>query len=560
MDNRQYVAGKRYQLAGSGCTSAASSITVNNLFLPDPAGTSITMAMFGAVGYATLEPVTSKVEFISFTGITDNGDKSFTLTGVTRGLDFKAPYTNVPANQIAHSGGSILIFSNSPQVYDNFANKNNDETIVQTWTFTNPNVPRMDGSHAYIAGEEEFFATKRYVDGVVTVGAPDASTTQKGIVQEATAAQIDAGTAAGSTAARLFMNPAQWQAGSTYALIPTQGQKNALPGDDTSITLGTGNKFVTQTGLQNQAEISGTSTGNSSTALGNFTVTINSPGVFTLNNHNLIVGDTVVLSTTGALPTGLSAATTYYVISAGLTTNNFELSATRGGSAINTTGSQSGVHSITLTTSNYLMTPVPQPTVYASGQEFNIIANFDNSFVTGAILTTVQIGTLGRVVLLKNATQNLAPGDIKNGQVFKIKYDGTNFQLLSPTAQGLLGLFNNGIATYDMSTSSGGQNIAHGLSVTPKFIRLSASWVVNAANAPSTGIGVYNGTTTSGIYFTTVNSGLAGESSTNILTLSSNSGNSQVATVTVDGTNIILSWTKAGSPTGTAQIMFEAFA
>ena len=76
------------------------------------------------------------------------------------------------------------------------------------------------------------------------------------------------------------------------------------------------------------------------------TVTIASPAVFTYSNHGFVVGDTVYLETSGALPTGLSADTPYYVIASGLTTNTFELSATRGGSAINTSGSQSGSHSL----------------------------------------------------------------------------------------------------------------------------------------------------------------------------------------------------------------------
>jgi microcystin-dependent protein len=79
---------------------------------------------------------------------------------------------------------------------------------------------------------------------------------------------------------------------------------------------------------------------------GTVAVTIASPAVFTLNNHGLIAGDIVYLETTGALPTGLSPDTPYYVISSGLTANAFELSTTRGGSAINTSGSQSGTHAL----------------------------------------------------------------------------------------------------------------------------------------------------------------------------------------------------------------------
>src|SRR3954447_13653633 len=81
-------------------------------------------------------------------------------------------------------------------------------------------------------------------------------------------------------------------------------------------------------------------------SLGTFTITIASPGVFTLNSHGLVAGDAVYLTTTGALPTGLSANTIYYVISAGLSANAFELSTSRGGSAINTSGSQSGTHTL----------------------------------------------------------------------------------------------------------------------------------------------------------------------------------------------------------------------
>lgn len=51
------------------------------------------------------------------------------------------------------------------------------------------------------------FATKEYVDGVAVAGAPNASTTVKGIVEEATQAEVRARTAAGGTAARLFINP-----------------------------------------------------------------------------------------------------------------------------------------------------------------------------------------------------------------------------------------------------------------------------------------------------------------------------------------------------------------
>lgn len=78
-----------------------------------------------------------------------------------------------------------------------------------------------------------------------------------------------------------------------------------------------------------------------------FTVTIATPGVFTSNTHGLIAGTRLTLGTTGALPTGLATSTTYYVLAAGLTANDFQLSLTDGGAAINTSGVQSGVHTFT---------------------------------------------------------------------------------------------------------------------------------------------------------------------------------------------------------------------
>jgi hypothetical protein len=74
-----------------------------------------------------------------------------------------------------------------------------------------------------------------------------------------------------------------------------------------------------------------------------FTVTIASPAVLS-SSVTLVNGMELVFDTTGALPTGLNVGQIYYVINASGGTCN--LSATSGGSAITTTGTQSGVHTI----------------------------------------------------------------------------------------------------------------------------------------------------------------------------------------------------------------------
>ena len=77
------------------------------------------------------------------------------------------------------------------------------------------------------------------------------------------------------------------------------------------------------------------------------TITIASPGVFTVPTTALPAGTSLILTTTGSLPTGLTSGVTYYVINpSGLT---FQLSTSPIGSPITTTGAQSGVHTATPT-------------------------------------------------------------------------------------------------------------------------------------------------------------------------------------------------------------------
>jgi hypothetical protein len=92
---------------------------------------------------------------------------------------------------------------------------------------------------------------------------------------------------------------------------------------------------------------------------GTVTLTIASPCVITLTTA-LTAGTEIKLATTGALPTGLTAGTSYYLTNVvGLTAN---LTASAGGTAINTSGSQSGVQSI----SSIETVPIIQNYLYVS--------------------------------------------------------------------------------------------------------------------------------------------------------------------------------------------------
>ncbi len=82
--------------------------------------------------------------------------------------------------------------------------------------------------------------------------------------------------------------------------------------------------------------------------VGATTMTLATPGVLTLTGHGFATGDAVYLTTTGALPTGLSANTRYFVVR--IDANTFSLATTYANAIANTriatSGSQSGTHSL----------------------------------------------------------------------------------------------------------------------------------------------------------------------------------------------------------------------
>jgi cytolysin (calcineurin-like family phosphatase) len=82
------------------------------------------------------------------------------------------------------------------------------------------------------------------------------------------------------------------------------------------------------------------------------TITIATPGVVSWTSHGLFGGQKIQLTTTGALPTGLSTSTTYWVIP--IDANSFKLATSlanaQAGTAIATSGTQSGTHTATALT------------------------------------------------------------------------------------------------------------------------------------------------------------------------------------------------------------------
>jgi len=99
-----------------------------------------------------------------------------------------------------------------------------------------------------------------------------------------------------------------------------------------------------------------------------FTVSIGNPALVTSAGHGLSVNDKIVFETTGALPTGLSVGTTYYIIAGGFGADAFSVALTQGGSAIVTSGSQSGTHTL----SKQLTITIPTATTIPNGGHYKI--------------------------------------------------------------------------------------------------------------------------------------------------------------------------------------------
>jgi hypothetical protein len=116
-----------------------------------------------------------------------------------------------------------------------------------------------------------------------------------------------------------------------------------------------------------------------------------------------------------------------------------------------------------------------------------------------------------------------------------------------------------GITTRDITTASGTQTIAHGLGRVPKFVRIDGAVIISAAITQNC-VGIFDGTNNSGLCIAigegtstaatdavyssaTIALGFSPLVATNVFT----GANRQTGVITVDATNIIITWTKTGT-------------
>jgi len=130
------LAGTTYFLSGSGINSSATSITLQSLTVPQT-GKTILDAELSDTFYITLEPGNrTRQELVSCTTVVQNAGGTATISGCSRGLLPFTPYTASTTYAFSHAGGSQVIFSDPPQLFNQYFAKSNDETVTGDATFS----------------------------------------------------------------------------------------------------------------------------------------------------------------------------------------------------------------------------------------------------------------------------------------------------------------------------------------------------------------------------------------------------------------------------------------
>jgi len=400
-----YPAGGTTFSLQSSVSSTQTTITLTS-FNIQPTGDAITMALMNtSIAYGTIAPKTSQSEFISFTGVTANADGTFTLTGVTRGLDKTYPFTEDTDFKLPHAGGSQFILSDAPQVFNKYGALVNANTWSGIQTFSTQPI-----STAGLPTGSTDLATKAYVDNTAT-----GTTNINRIIVAGTAGEtiaVDQLVYLKASDGRWWLADADSAATSENVQLGIAQGAGSAAGAITSGVLISGlNTFSALTlTADTKYYVSNTAGGFSSTP-GTKEVTVGESQttttfLFSPNNDQQITEDQQdALAGDNGTP---SSANTY----------------------VTQTGLQIGaeVYAADAQASDtYVITLSPVPAAYVTGMVINFKANTVN---TGA--ATINVNSLGAKTIVKGVNTTLADGDIAAGQIVKIIYDGTNFVLQNP--------------------------------------------------------------------------------------------------------------------------------
>jgi hypothetical protein len=219
-------------------TSSALSFTVNNILGWD--GVALTAGQFGTLHYVCFRNSTNTLMEVVEIDATTIASASITIT--KRGLNFVGGTTSVAANQLAWPANDTLVdFGSDPAqlLTQGYIDKWTSETLPTGVIKTFVTLPRSSTAPSNAAD----LVNKTYADGLAIAGAPDSSTTTKGIVKMSVApASATSPIAVGDNDTR----------------VPTAGQAAALPATTTPAA---SNLYLTQKDFQKGVEIAGSTTG-----------------------------------------------------------------------------------------------------------------------------------------------------------------------------------------------------------------------------------------------------------------------------------------------------------
>ena len=163
------------------------------------------------------------------------------------------------------------------------------------------------------------------------------------------------------------------------------------------------------------------------------------------------------------------------------------------------------------------------------------------------------VGTSGTAVSSSNKlVDNADTATSGNSKVLRLNASGKILYNVLPVKK-------FGVASKNASDASATQNIAHGLGGVPNFVRIDALGSTGSNGITPAAIALYNGTTQSSASLYPDNANQVQNSQTFRITGTPASNPSYTeGVVTFDSTNIIITWTKTGAPTGTFNLLWTA--
>ena len=264
----------------------------------------------------------------------------------------------------------------------------------------------------------------------------------------------------------------------------------------------------------------------------NVTIASGSPATFTTASpHGLLTNYIVTFSSTGTLPTGITASTYYYVISTGLTTTDFQVSLLKGGTAVNTSAAGSGqlkyvpqglTSTLLRSDYNYVNLTVYQPNDYAlipttaTATTHSTASSASSSITTGVLTTGASVtgSFVPGMLLTGGALSATTPATFIVGQL-----TGTNAATATPTGSG----GSNSTNTFTVNSATGivaGQIISGNNIPTGSFVGSIISTTVTVVDYAGIAKNL-SGTVSGSISFRTA--GLAGTYTTSQSTISQSS-------------------------------------